>query len=188
MNVRKLGGLYEIERLELPHPKWEFIKDPSELKYIGKEDEYVGWTVRTCLDRGGNEFWLPHANWIKKEEVPKRIEEFKKKVKQEATFVVYPSWEFIKAACVMFVDNKIVIEAVKGRIQKLLYGGEPDLTLIYSRTIRPQKILCKGEEDLLTKEELNDLLSLNRKILGNKILQWSYTTKRKYFFHDLRGL
>jgi hypothetical protein len=186
--MRKLDGLLEIEKLGLPHPKWEFVREPSELRYIGKKDEYVGWTVRTCLDKGGNEFYLPHANWIKGEEVPQKIKEFKEKVKQEATFVVYPSWKFIKGANIMFIENEIIIEAVKGKLHKLLYGGSPDLQLTYSRTIHPKKLFSKGKEDLLSKAEYNYLLSLNKKISGNKILQWSHTTSGKYFFHDLREL
>ena len=92
------------------------------MKFIGEEDEYVGWTVRTCLDNGGNEFYLPHANWIKKEDVPIKIEEFKERVKQEATFVVYPSWEFVKGANIMLTEEKIIIEVVKGRIHKLQWS------------------------------------------------------------------
>jgi len=186
--MRKIDGLLEIERLEFPHPKWEFVKEPPELKFVGEKDEYVGWTVRTCLDKGGNEFNLPHANWIKKEEVPQKIKEFKEKVKQEATFVVYPSWEFIKAANIMFVDDKIIIEAVRGRIQKLLYDGSPDLIVIFSRTPPYKKLFSKGDKSLLSKSECHDLLSLSKKITGNKILQWSHATSGKYFFHDLREL
>jgi len=186
--MRKIEGLREIERLKLPHPKWEFVKDASELKYIGEEDEYVGWTVRTCIDEEGNEYYLPHANWIKKEDIPRKIKEFKEKIKKKATFVVYPSWKFIKAGNVMFVDEKVIIEVVKGKIQKLLYEGFPDLIMIYSRTMPPIKLYSKGNEKLLSKSELNSLLTLITKIKGNKILQWSHTTKNKYFFHDLREL
>ncbi|MBI5871685.1 hypothetical protein HZB88_01215 [archaeon] len=186
--MKKIDGLLEIDKLGLSRPKWEFVKNASELKYIGEEDEYAGWTVRTCLDKGGNEFHLPHANWIKKEEVPQKIKELRKKLNQEATFVVYPSWEFIKGANIMFEIDRIIIEVVEGRIHKLLYGGSPDLVVIYSRTMPPIKLSSKGNEDLLSPSEYNSLLSLNEKIIGNKILQWSHTTKGKYLFHDLREL
>ncbi|NYZ79772.1 hypothetical protein H0N95_00810 [Candidatus Micrarchaeota archaeon] len=186
--MNKLRGLLEIQKLGLPHPIWEFVKNPMQLTYKGEEDEYVGWTVRTCLDNGGDEFNLPHANWIKKKEVPGKIDEFQKAIKKEATFVVYPSWEFIKAANAMFINDKIIIEVVKGRLHKLLYGGDPDLHLVYSRTEEPELINYKGEKQILTKEDYECLLGLNKVIKGNKIIQWSHTTRNTYLFHDLREI
>jgi len=181
--MNKLEGLLEIERLKLPHPKWEFVEDVSELRWIGEEDEYVGWTVRTCT-KSIEEFYLPHANWLTKEEVKRKISEFKKKF-PEAIFVVYPSWEFIKAACIGFYENQIIIEVVKGKIQRLLYKGLPDLTIIYER-FSTRELFHRGNKNLLSEKEYRMLLSLKYKIEGNKILQWSHTTNEKYFFHDLR--
>jgi hypothetical protein len=186
--MNKLQGLIEIEKLGLPHPKWEFVKNSSELKYIGEEDEYVGWTVRTCLDKGGDEFNLPHANWLKKEEILNAIENFKKKIKEEATFIVYPSWEFVKGANIMFTKNEIIIEAVKGRLHKLLYGGSPDLNIVFSRTKPPVELVWQGDKGVISDSEYKHLLELNEKVFGNKIFQWSHTTNGKYLFHDLREL
>ena len=186
--MKKLDGFKEIHNMGLPHPKWEFIKNHSDLKYVGSDDEYIGWTIRTCLDEGGDEFYLPHADWLKKEEIEKKIREFKEKIGEEATFVVYPSWEFNKSANIMFTEDKIVVEAVKGTISKLLYGGCPEFVAVFSRSSLPMKLHSEGDESLLTEDEIKMLIKLSNKIEGNKILQLSHTKKGKYFFHDLREL
>jgi len=88
----------------------------------------------------------------------------------------------------MLEDNEIIIEAVEGKLHRLVYKSIPDLTVIFSRQEKPKKIFFKGKEDLLSEQEYKSLLDLNNVIQGNRLLQWSYTTSNAYFFHDMREL
>lgn len=103
--ISKYEGLLKIEWYGLPHPKWIFIKDATGLgEFLDKEVKH-GWTVRSCLKSGKSKLNLPYVNKAFKEEVPKRIETFKKQLGNDAIFVIYPSWEFVKSGNCMLKEH-----------------------------------------------------------------------------------
>lgn len=183
-SLSKLEGLKQIEAVDLPHPNWRFIKTPDEIgDFCSKQAKY-GWTIRTCLPDQEQQFRLPFANHVPQKDVKDTIKKFLAQLGDDPTFVVYPSWKFIKSGNYTLFETTVVIEAINGYLGDLTQGRRtPRVTLIYERY---RRVLLKvfGDRNFLSNQEIDFFLKFNRRIKENNVvLEWSHTTDNEYLFH-----
>jgi len=189
MAISLTKSLLKLHELQIPHPRWEFVQSPEELKRYYNLRDYCGWTIRSLLEAKEHPDGKPfHVNWVYKPDVPRRIEEFRQSLDGKGWFVVYPSWKW-NAGGTLLLDNKqLVIEAVKGAIYNLLKGVRRDVTLIHDRESK-QTLFTKGEKELVPIEVKTKLFETADKLRDdNYILEWAITTENKLIFYNLELL
>ncbi|MFC1687153.1 hypothetical protein ACFL0L_01055 [Patescibacteria group bacterium] len=180
-----LKGLKMIDRAKLPHPEWEFVRGSKDLKKFPKIKDYVGWTIRTIDIKGGK--WRNlYVNWLPKKQVPEKIDEFKKKLKGRATFIVYPSWKWKKGGTILIEKDRIVIEVVKGAIVDLMRHGKIDASYFYEHG---KLISYTGDKKVLTPAERKKVLLAPKKLSQKDvILEWGITTQNKFIFYRIENI
>ena len=122
-----------IDDLNIPHPKWEFVKSSKELKKFNKIKDYCGWTIRVAFFKN-DDFREPiYVNWLPKKQVPKKVDEFAKVAQANYIIVVYPSWKFNKSGTLLIDKDRYVIEATDGSIQDLMRQGKLKTSLVFNK-------------------------------------------------------
>jgi len=179
-----LQGLKLIDKYNLPHPRWEFVKDSQDLKKFYKIKDYVGWTIRTVEIKNGK--WKNlYVNWLAKNKVPEKLDELAGKQKGRALFVVYPSWKWKKGGTVLIEKQRTVIEAVKGEIEKLMRKGILDASYYFKNN---KLVNFTEEKDFLSPKIRKSLLKANKIKKNNIILEWALTTQNKLIFYRAENI
>ena len=179
-----LEGLRIIDRAGLPHPEWEFVKSLKDLKKFPKIKDYVGWTIRTVEVRKGR--WKNvYANWLPKKLVPAKINEFQKRLKGKATFVVYPSWKWKKGGTVLIEKDRLVIEAVNGAIVDLMRHGKVTARYVFQRG---KLVSSDGKTSFLTSAEIHKVVEAKKIKRSGILLEWGVTTQNKFIFYRVEDL
>jgi hypothetical protein len=184
----KVERLRKLKEMGLPCPNFEVVKNFEEIKWQGENEQYCGWTIRTSLDEG-RDFSLPFAPEISKEEIKKKIPEFKEKLgelKERASFIIYPSMKFPRTGNLMITDDRIIIEGVRDSL--FPDKKHPDLHLSYLKKGNNLPVLMKsvGDTSLLTYNEILSLLNVARTSnMSNVNFEWVFEEKNKLKFYDV---
>lgn len=184
-SVTILQGLKLIDKAGLPHPRWEFVKNSKDLKKFFGTPDYVGWTIRTADVKNGP--WKNlYVNWLKKKQVPAKIDELQKQQKNKAIFVVYPSWRCKKSGTILIDKGMTVIEATKGAIVDLMRYGKVTVRYSYKSGKMTQ---VDGQKDFLTPTERGRILQASKK-LKNKgiILEWAIGRQNEFIFYRVENV
>lgn len=178
-------GLTIIDRAKLPHPEWEFVHSSKDLKKFPKTKDYVGWTIRT-IDIKGGKWQNMYVNWLPKKQVPKKIDEFQKKLHGKATFIIYPSWKWRIGGTVIIEKKRVVIESVCGAIVNLMRHGKVDASYFYERG---KLVSYTGNKQLLSAAERRKILQASSKLSSKNImLEWAITTRNTFIFYRIENI
>jgi hypothetical protein len=186
--MSKAERLYKAKELGLPVPNFEVVKNFDEIKWIGEKEVYCGWTIRTSINDGQG-FSLPFAPEISKEEIKKKILEFKEKLgerSESASFVIYPAWKFKRTGNTLISGDKIIIEAVKDTLFPEKPVPDVHYTFIKRGNGLPILENFKGDKELLNQKELLMLLDSVKKVkMDSVLIEWFFDEKKNFHVYDL---
>lgn len=186
--MSKAERLIKAREFGLPVPNFEVVKNFEEIKWIGEREAYCGWTIRTSVDDGRG-FSLPFAPEISKEEIKKKIPEFKERLgvrSERASFIIYPAWKFKRVGNTLVSKDKIIIEGVRDS----LFPDKPvpDVHYTFIRRGRGLPLLEKfiGDKELLNQKELLMLLEIIKKVkMDSVLIEWFFDEKKNFHVYDL---
>ncbi|MBT3689821.1 hypothetical protein HOE31_00130 [bacterium] len=176
-----------IDELGIPHPKWEFVRSSKELKKFHTTKDYCGWTIRVAFFKD-NDFRKPiYDNWVPKNKVLKKVDEFAELAQNDYFIVVYPSWKFNKSGTLLIDDDQYIIEAHAGSVQDLMRKGNVDTSLVFNREM---KLIDDsiGNPDFLTKKEIKNILKATDIINKPTMLEWAIGQQNEFNFNKLEDL
>lgn len=182
-------GLLKLDSLDIPHPEWEFAKQPHELRKYYRIPDTCGWTIRSLLEADAHPQGRPfHVNRVYKPTVPDKVKQFQQILRGQGQFVVYPSWKWALGGRMLVDRDKIIIEAVQGSVVKLTRAGRRDLTLIHDRESK-QTIHSDGNKELIPSAVKTAMFNTADKLKDdNYILSWACTLDNKFYFYTLETL
>ncbi|MFH1235367.1 MAG: hypothetical protein V1685_00310 [Parcubacteria group bacterium] len=190
-----LQGLKIIDRAELPHPEWEFVRTSKDLlprqgrlgyKRFPKIKDYVGWTIRT-VDIINGPWENLYVNRLPKKQVPGKVDEFQKRLRGRALFVIYPSWKWKRAGTLLIEKDRVVIEAIRGAIVDLMRHGKVEGAYYFNTALK--LVSTVGDARVITLTERKKILQAVRKIRQkNVILEWGITTQNKFIFYRIEDI
>lgn len=178
-------GLKLIQRLQLPHPTWQFVRQGRELKNLERISAYAGWTIRTAEVRGAAYKNL-YVNWLPRAQVAPMVDKFQRQLRGQGVFVLYPSWKWRKGGAVIVEPKQVMIEAVRGAIVDLARHGRVDVRYIYQRG---KLVSVEGKRNFLNSRDLKHLLAAAKKLKSNSYyFEWAVSTQGKFIIYRLRDL
>ncbi len=186
--MSKAERLNKALELGLPVPNFEVVKNFEDIKWAGEKEAYCGWTIRTSLDEGRG-FSLPFAPEISKEEIKKKIPEFKEKLgalSERANFIIYPAWKFKRTGNTVVSGNKIIIEGVRDTLFPEKPVPDVHYTFIKRGNSLPILEKFKGDKELLNQKELLMLLDTAKKVkMDGVLIEWFFDEKKNFHVYDL---
>lgn len=175
--MNKLLGFYELRDSTLPSIPWREYKD-NEL------DENILWTVRTAVHRG-EDLNLPRCVGAEAKEAESFAKTMRNRYRENGMVIFYPYFLAEKSGTLNIFQDKVIIEAVKDDLWNLVTDGYKDVTIIQNDN--DDGIQYIGDEQFLSKNELNELNSYKREIKRmfrdeliegkSVLLEWSYAYK-----------
>jgi len=178
-------GLKLIDRLKLPHPTWQFVRQGSKLNDLARIPAYAGWTIRTAAVAGAA-YQNLYVNWLARTKVAATVDKFQRKLRGRGIFVVYPSWRWRKGGAVLVEPHQLVIEAVKGAVVDLARHGRVDVRYVIKRG---RVVTVDGQSQLISQTELAKIKQ-PAKLLprGSYYLEWGVSTRGQFIFYRLTDL
>ncbi len=178
-------GLKLIDKLKLPHPDWQFVRQGSQLKRLARIPAYAGWTIRTAAVRGAA-YQNLYVNWLARARVVAAVDKFQRRLRGRGIFVVYPSWRWRKGGAVLVEPDQMVIEAVKGAVVDLARHGRVDVRYVIRRG---RVVTVDGQRRFLTIAELAEIKQPARLLpRGSYYLEWGVSTRGQFIFYRLTDL
>ncbi len=176
--INKLLGFYELERLGIPSVKWGKYTEETQF------DKEKLWTVRVAVQKG-SDMNLPRAVGVTFEKAKEFAEKVRNDLNDGDLIIYYPYFIAEISGNLKISLNKYIVEAVKDDLWNLVTDGIRDETIIYENNI-----IKKYGEELLSKGEIDELLSEGRKVRGkfrddliegnSVLLEWSYAVETDY--------
>jgi hypothetical protein len=183
--VSRYHGLCKIETSELPHPRWLFVGNVHDIPGVPWTAAPFGWTVR-CAPTHKYVFGLPSEHRLQYSEIYGIIRSWVQKQYSDL-FVVYPSWKFMSAGCVLVTPSNCVIEAVRGELAPLLRGTKsPDASYSCEGAMLLHVSVLFGDPTVLSSADLLVLRQAALRLVTTErvVLEWSKTSEGNILFHD----
>ena len=128
-----------------------------------------------------------YTNWLAKDKVLAKVDQFSKKAKKDFVIAVYPSWKLYKSGTLLIEPKRIIIEACKGHVAELMREGNCQLRLIYSSDKKLKE--SSGDGKFLNSNERQKILKSTNKISRkNIILEWAIGQEKEFIFYKLEDL
>jgi len=176
----------KLKELGLPVPDFEVVKNPDEIRWTDKKNEYCGWVIRGSADKERGFSMNCYALYVPKNEVKKKLDELIKKYgNKEVSYIIYAAWKMKKGGNLMILKDKIILEAVNGIFEP---NKTPELHMVFMKRENGLPVLQKvvGNKDLLSHKELLEVLELYRKAkINNVVFEWSFNDRGKFGVWDI---
>ncbi len=181
----KLRGLELIGVYGLPKPNWRFVRSGQSIGSEPWATALDGWTIR-CSPSMFYATGLPSRHRLRFAEIDLELEGVARTSPNVDVFVVYPSWEFEKAGCVLVQASRMVVEAVIGDIAPLLAGTRSaDMSIVTERVGRMWRVVERQGTPVLSDDELRNIIQPVRQIeRRHVVLEWTITRRGALVFHD----
>lgn len=173
-----LQDSFVLDHLDLPTIPWEICSTNTTL------DHHILWTVK-------NEPFRPESGKIfgkigvTSEEVKEYVEDAYEQLEKQRVLIYYPYYTAYKSGTLDLTYDRIVIEAVEGKIENLKKKHRVNETILFTE----EDITIYGDDKFLTKEETLGLIdyckSIKHRCMGeleygkNILLYWSIVQETK---------